>query len=147
MKRAITGILAVLLVWNLSGCRGGGVTENAVVDLGTSEQFSQAELESAVECLKTYFHSGSFYDCTMEEIWYDEEDSKRCAASYLAGANREVADGITAENVISLFGTFTTGADPNKSFSPYATYPYRWLMIRDRADSPWRMDMRGSGQG
>lgn len=143
MKR-MTILLALLCA--LCACGSAGTGNSAAVELGESRQFSQKELEAAVECLEAYFR-GHFRGCTMERIWYDEADSQACAASYLYEYNGPVENGVTEGNVISLFGDFTTGNNPPAGLSANQTYPYRWLMIRDDADSPWRMDMRASGQG
>ena len=49
-----------------------GVVANVQIDIGASEIFSQAEIESAMDVVKNSFVNGRTGWCELVELWYNE---------------------------------------------------------------------------
>lgn len=116
-----------------------GKTANVKVTLGGSAKFTEAELKKAADTILTKFPD--FMDCELTDLWYDEEKSNREIDSYMTSGKGTV-NGVKKENVIILFSNFNTGEKSgDDGFNPNSRYTnWNWILIRDDANSPWRVD-------
>ncbi|MBR3841167.1 MAG: hypothetical protein IKM20_08535 [Erysipelotrichales bacterium] len=121
MKKLISLFLMLICIFGLVGC-GGNVSNVEIIDY-SSEIYTDAEIESAIDVTLDYFKK-EFEGCTLTEITYlgDEE---------LSGY-QEFADRNDAEDVIVLVSTFDvddSGGDG--SLNPNSTYRnWKWILVR-----------------
>ncbi len=134
---AVLAIAAYFLVPN------SGRVQHAKINVGSSEKFSQQEIDSAIDYMIDYFKK-NFHRCKLIELEYNEEWSNALIESdmkYGLGAS----NGATADNMIVLIMDFHTGAigiDPG--WSPNFTYTgYKCILIRDNKDSEWKREAMG----
>lgn len=138
MKRVATYLIMILIVLILIGCDQGDKYTNLTVDIGESINFSDEEINKAVDCLKSNF---DFEACTLTKIYYDEKKSTTAAKNYLQfGKGSE--NKVKAENVIVLFSDFDVdGSGKNPVLEPNSTYTdYNWILIRDDKSKNWKID-------
>ena len=137
MKRIFAIFLALALCGSLAAC-GGADVKNVKVDLGSSERFSEAERQAAVDCVLREFRKWDT-PCTVQAVYYDEasydaEKEALYASSFSQGM-------FEPEHVILLYSNFHTpeGAQAG-GFNPDADYTgWKWILVRDHAKASWRM--------
>jgi len=137
MKKLYTIILALALCASLAAC-GNGSAKNAVIDLGDSERFTQAERQAAVECVLRAFRKWDT-PCTVQAVYYDEAGYDAGKEAFYASSFNQGMFG--PEDVILLYSDFHTpeGAQAG-GFNPDADYTgWKWTLVRDHAKAPWRV--------
>lgn len=138
-KVLLPGLLAIMalsLCLALSAC-GGGDASGVARDVGTSELFTEEEINAAMDCVIEQFEK-NFDSCTMTKLWYDEEHAKGWTEQYEEGT------------VIVLLSSFDVDASGEKNgFSANSTVTgWSWILVRQgdgwvldgwgEADSNWR---------
>jgi len=136
MKRIVAIFLALALLLGLAAC-GGADVKNVKVDLGSSERFSEAERQAAVDFVMKQFKTG-YEGCTLKRIYYDETESLRLAKSYIDEPQYPIY-GMDPNDIIVLFSDFHTPAELSGGFTPDEDYNgWSWYLIRDGKGEPWR---------
>lgn len=128
MKKIIILLCILLLVFSLVSCKQ------------KSPEFSEKEIESAIEVVKNDF---DFPASTLTEVWYDEEKADTMRKGYLENG-RGSENKIKAENVIVLLSNFDVGDSVGGGLNPNSTYTdFNWILIRDDKVSDWKIDDKG----
>jgi beta-lactamase regulating signal transducer with metallopeptidase domain len=99
--------------------------------------FDDAELDAAFDCARAAFDGKTR---RLENLWYSHY---RCAAmreSYLRNGRGGV-NGVEPENVLVLFCDYTLLEAPGREEQFFTDWML--ILIRDDADSPWRIDDQG----
>ena len=121
MKKIKVFLMLVLCLVLLTAC-GGGDVRNVKRETGTSEQYSDAQIQLAMNEVLEFFRK-EFDGCTMIEIRYDEE-------KYAERQRAESED--YGRDVIILLTDFdvdSSGGDG--SLNPNSTYRnYQWTLAR-----------------
>lgn len=126
MKKLL--FLIVYLCIILVACNSGKV-KNVEVIIGSSEKFSEAEIEEAVTLVKQKFKD--FEGCDLTKLWYDEERSDWYVANI----------GADAENTMVLFSNFKTSKHAiNGGFNPDSNYTdWMWILKRASKANKWEI--------
>jgi len=141
MKKSITFLCLILMIFSLVACKQSGSKDNVIVEVGQSTKFSKKEINAAMDCVIDNFE---FPACTLKKVLYDEEKSNTLISGYLSNGRGSV-NGVKAENVIILLSTFyVDGSGNNPVLNPDSTYTdYQWILIRDSKTSKWKIDDQG----
>lgn len=141
IKHLLILLIIFILCVSLAACKKLGVTENAEIDYGNSNKFSEDEIESAVDIAMDHFRD-NFQNCELIKIWYDEEVSDTMVYSYLTYGHGAFGHGISkvkSENVIGLLFDFYVeprGAKPY--FEPDTMYcGWNMILIKDSKTDKW----------
>ena len=121
MKKLITLVLVLICVIGLVAC--GGNVKNVKITDYSSEIYSDAEIENAIDVAINYFEK-NFEGCTLTEIAYlgdDELDDWQ-----------EFAERNNADDVIVLVSSFDVGASGGDgSLNPNSIYTnWKWVLVR-----------------
>ena len=121
MKKLIALVLALVCVIGLVAC--GGNVKNVKITDYSSEIYSDAEIENAIDVAINYFEK-NFEGCTLTEITYlgdDELDNWQ-----------EFAERNNADDVMVLVSSFNVGASGGDgSLNPNSTYTnWKWVLVR-----------------
>ena len=121
MKKLIALVLALVCVIGLVAC--GGNVKNVKITDYSSEIYSDAEIENAIDVAINYFEK-NFEGCTLTEITYlgdDELDNWQ-----------EFAERNNADDVMVLVSSFNVGASGGDgSLNPNSTYTnWKWILVR-----------------
>ena len=121
MKKLIALVLALVCVSGLVAC--GGNIKNVIITDYSSEIYSDAEIESAINVAIDYFEK-EFEGCTLTEITYLGDDK---LADW-----QEFADRNNATDVIVLVSSFDVDASGGDgSLNPNSTYTnWKWILVR-----------------
>lgn len=127
MKKLIALVLALVCVIGLVAC--GGNVKNVKITDYSSEIYSDAEIENAIDVAINYFEK-NFEGCTLTEITYlgdDELDNWQ-----------EFAERNNADDVMVLVSSFNVGASGGDgSLNPNSTYTnWKWVLVRTN-DGKW----------
>ena len=127
MKKLIALVLALVCVIGLVAC--GGNVKNVKITDYSSEIYSDAEIENAIDVAINYFEK-NFEGCTLTEITYlgdDELDNWQ-----------EFAERNNADDVMVLVSSFNVGASGGDgSLNPNDTYTnWKWVLVRTN-DGKW----------
>ena len=127
MKKLIALVLALVCVIGLGAC--GGNVKNVKITDYSSEIYSDAEIENAINVAINYFEK-NFEGCTLTEITYlgdDELDNWQ-----------EFAERNNADDVMVLVSSFNVGASGGDgSLNPNDTYTnWKWVLVRTN-DGKW----------
>ena len=127
MKKLIALVLALICVIGLVAC--GGNVKNVKITDYSSEIYSDAEIENAINVAINYFEK-NFEGCTLTEITYlgdDELDNWQ-----------EFAERNNADDVMVLVSSFNVGASGGDgSLNPNDTYTnWKWVLVRTN-DGKW----------
>ncbi len=136
--KIIFPIFLLLLVYFIVASTQGGKTDNVVVTIEESDQFTEEELNEAIKAVKKKFRG--FDGCEMTELWYSEKDSIKTIEGYLrSGGGSE--SGIKKENVVVLFSNFNVDSSgANNGFNPNSTYTdWNWILVRNSITNNWRV--------
>ena len=135
MKKVIAFVVVLVCMLSLTAC--GGIVENVKITDYSSEVYSDAEIESAIDVAIKYFKK-NFDGCTLTEITYSGDDSLDDA--------QDVADRNNADDVIVLVSTFEVDASGGDgSLEPNSTYTdYKWFLVR-RNGGKWKHVDHGYG--
>ena len=131
-KRIVILSLITVLMFLLVGCQKDGKTDNAKVDLGKSDVYSEQEREKAVEAVKEKFKE--FSNCELTKVWYDENTDLASAA-------------LKEKNKIVLYTNFKTGdVEESSGLKKNSKVDgWSWTLQRDSKDDDWRIVDYGEG--
>jgi len=139
MKRVLSIICLILICFTLVACSREGKSDEVIITIGESDQFSEKETNEAIESIKEKFKD--FEGCELTDLWYDEEKSNSFIEGYMESGHGSI-NGVSAENVIVLLSNFdvdSSGAEGG--FDPNSTYSnWNWILIRDSKTSEWQVD-------
>lgn len=121
MKKLITSVFALFLALSLVAC-DGNVNQVKITDY-SSEIYSDAEIESAIDVAIDYFNQ-NFEGCTLTEITYLGDDQLDDWQEFVERNN--------ADDVIVLISTFEVDASGGDgSLNPNSTYTdWNWVLVR-----------------
>ena len=121
MKQLIAFILALVCVIGLVAC--GGNVKNVKITDYSSEIYSDAEIENAIDVAIDYFEK-NFEGCTLTEITYLGDDK--------LDDWQEFAERNNADDVMVLVSSFSVGASGGDgSLNPNSTYTnWKWVLVR-----------------
>ena len=127
MKKLIALVLALVCVIGLVAC--GGNVKNVKITDYSSEIYSDAEIENAIDVAINYFEK-NFEGCTLTEITYLGDDD---LANW-----QEFAERNNADDVLVLVSSFNVGASGGDgSLNPNSTYTnWKWVLVRTN-DGKW----------
>ncbi len=133
-KRLFAFLFLILLPAALfTGC---GSTWGMQRDIGTSDRYSPAQLEAAMDVVARHFRR-HFDGCTLTELRYDEAFSDRYAAEW--------AQQYDAKNAIVLLSSFDVGPTSDGSLTPNQTYTrWQWILTSD-IPGIWTLQTWGYG--
>ena len=140
MKKLLTLVFCVIICFTFSSCAVNfGKTANAVVSIGKSSKFSKAELQSAVDCIKSKFKD--FHGCTLTKLWYNEKQSTKMTQDYTTIGKGSVSK-VKKENVIVLYSNFSVASTGGENgLNPNSKYTnWNWILIRDNKKGSWRAE-------
>ena len=122
MKKRISVILCVLLLFSLCSCNEGK-TDGAAVPFVESEIYSQEDISLAISTIIKEFKAG-WSGCTLTEIYYAGDD---VLAEY-----QDWADRYNADEVIVLLASFDTGSPAGNSGlnSDFTYKDWNWILVR-----------------
>lgn len=124
MIKKLSLILVIALLTAVL-CSCGGNIKNAKKDIGPSDIYTSAEIDSAMNVAMAYFEK-EFEGCTLLEIYYDDEKAAMTAKEYEDRWNTQVIV------LYSSFDVDSSGGDG--SFNATSTY-YGWKWILSRTDN------------
>ena len=121
MKKLIAMVLALVCVIGLVAC--GGNTKNVRIIDYSSEMYSDAEIENAIDVVINYFEK-NFEGCTLTEITYLGDDK--------LDDWQEFAERNNAADVMVLVSSFNVDASGGDgSLNPNSTYTnWKWILVR-----------------
>lgn len=121
MKKLIALVLVLVCMFSLAAC--GGNAKNIKITDYSSEIYSDAEIESAIDVAINYFEK-NFEGCTLTEITYLGDDK--------LDDWQEFAERNNADDVIVLVSTFEVDASGGDgSLNPNSTYTnWNWILVR-----------------
>lgn len=132
MKKKVVFVVLIFCIYCLVLVSCGGDSSKADIDLGNSELFAQEELEAAAACVKKEFRI--FGGCTMLNLRYDEEETKKAGNDWKKNFDQEGNIAI----FVSDFETDSAGGDG--SMEPNSTYPdWQWILLQDKRLKTWKI--------
>ncbi len=131
MKKSIMLLLAVGCVIGLAGCSGNvGNVKNVQIGAFTSDIYSDAEIDSAIDVAVDYFQK-QFDGCTLTEITYSGDGELE---NWKEFAGRHQMDEVIVLD--SAFDVDSFGGDG--SLNPNSTYTgWKWILGRTR-NGEWK---------
>lgn len=139
VKRLFILLCMIMVCSLLSACKSDKNSDNIEVEYGDSEQFSDTEMESAIDAIIEKFND--FEGCELIKIWYDENKSNLEVERYHTSGNGLI-NGVKKENVIIFYSDFkvdSTGRNP--VLNPDSTYTdWMWILIREDKTKEWVVD-------
>ena len=126
-------VLCMLIVCSLLyACKSNENSDDVEITYGESEQFSDSEMEDAVDVIIEKFKD--FEGCELIKIWYDESKANLEVERYIARENS-----MKKENIIIFYSDFkvdSTGKNP--VLNPDSTYTdWMWILTRDDITKEW----------
>mgnify|MGYP006377376717 FL=1 len=122
MKKLISVILCILLLFSLCACNRGKI-DDVKMPFMESEIYSQEDISLAISTITKEFETG-WRGCTLTEIYYAGDD---VSAEYQDWAERYNAD-----EVIVLLSSFNTDSPAgNSGLNSDFTYKnWNWILVR-----------------
>lgn len=129
MKKLISVILCVLLLFSLCACNSGKI-DDVKMPFMESEIYSQEDISLAISTITEEFKK-EWNGCTLAEIYYAGDD---VSAEYQDWAERYNAD-----EVIVLLSSFDTDSPAgNSGLNSDFTYKnWNWILVRT-ASGEWK---------
>ena len=135
MKKLRALVLALICVIGLVAC--GGNVKNVKITDYSSEIYSDAEIENAIDVAIDYFEK-NFEGCTLTEITYLGDDK---LDGWQAFAEQNDADDVIV--LVSSFDVDASGGDG--SLNANSTYTnWKWILIRNNGGK-WKHVDHGYG--
>lgn len=129
MKKLISVILCVLLLFSLCACNGEKNVD-VKVPFMESEIYSQEDISLAISTITEEFKK-EWNGCTLTEIYYAGDD---VSAEYQDWADRHNADEVIV--LLSSFDVDSSGGDG--SLNSNSTYDnWNWILVRT-AGGEWK---------
>lgn len=129
--------MAMLLFMLLCGCTKGGDISKVTKTVGTSDIYTQEDIQSAMNVVTKYFKSTEgFQDCTLTELYYDETLSSDSSEAW--------AEQYEAEEAIVLVSSFEVSAYyQSGTLNPDSTYNnFKWILVRSN-NKKWTLETWG----
>lgn len=122
MKKLISVLLCITLLFILSAC-GGGKTDGVTIPFVESEIYSQEDIDLAVNTIINEFEA-EWSGCTLTEIYYSGDD--------VSAEHQDWAGRYNADEVIVLLSTFNTDSPAgNSGLNSDFTYKnWCWILVR-----------------
>lgn len=137
MKRGFRILLAIMILFSLTACKGkadGDIT----IDKGDSSKFSDEEIDSAIKVVKDNF---SFPGSKLKAVRYDEDKSEDAIKDFMEYGKGKGTD-LDPNNIIVLFSDFDiSGENPVLSKVEYKNYS--WTLVRKDKDKEWKIEDQG----
>lgn len=137
MKKIIIVSITAVAIVAIMICLGifsKGNIRNAEVDIGSSEIYTEDEIQSAIDVVLKKFKS---MPAVLNKIYYDEESSGQAAES--------LAKQYNADKVIILYTDFTTYSVALKhGLNPNSQYTYSWILTLT-GNEKWQIQNFGQG--
>ena len=129
MKKLISVILCVLLLFSLCACNSGKI-DDVKMPFVESEIYSQEDVYLAISTITEEFKK-EWNGCTLTEIYYAGDD---VSAEYQDWADRHNADEVIV--LLSSFDVDSSGGDG--SLNSNSTYDnWSWILVRT-AGGEWK---------
>jgi hypothetical protein len=129
MKKLISVILCVLLLFSLCACNSGKIND-VKMPFMESEIYSQEDISLAISAITEEFKK-EWSGCTLTEIYYAGDD---VSAEYQDWADRHNADEVIV--LLSSFDVDSSGGDG--SLNSNSTYNnWSWILVRT-AGGEWK---------
>lgn len=136
MKKIVSFLLCIILIFSITACGSAGDTSNVKVDPIKSSIYTDDDYKQAVNVAMSYFHR-HFTDCTMTNIRYVGDD--------MEDAQKEWAKDYDMDEVIILTSDFKTGRHSDKSLDPDSKYTdWQWILARNKGGK-WKHKDHGYG--
>ena len=86
--------------------------------------YTKEEIKNAIDVIVKQFESTDFNNCTLTDLWYDEDAAIK--------QQTEWAKEYKVENVIVIFSNFKTGSLSSESpLTSHTTYNnYNWILVK-----------------
>ncbi len=122
MKKTLTVIFCVLMLFSLCSCNGGR-TDGVKTPFVESEVYLHEDISLAVSTITEEFKRG-WNGCTLTEIYYAGDD---IIAEY-----QDWADRYNADEVIVLISSFDTDSPAGNSGlnSDFTYQNWNWILVR-----------------
>ncbi len=139
MKKGLSTIFFLAMCFTLLFYSQIGKSNKAIITIGASKQFSEKEIDEAIDCIKDKFKD--FKGCDLTALWYDEEQLNSFIEGYMRNGKGSI-NGVIAENVIVFLSNFDVDSSgAREGFNPNSTYyVWNWILIRDNKKSKWEAD-------
>ena len=126
-------LVVCVFIWMFSSFDRPGTADSVQVDIGSSERFTQEEIESAADLVVSEF---GFLNSELIYLWYDEVISNlKIESSYLD---------LDRDSTIIFFSTIIVSELGGPGFlSPGAMEDIGWVLIRDAQSGEWELLMAG----
>ena len=136
MKKAVYTLTMAVLVFSLAGC-GWGSTRGLQTKIGSSDVFTQEDIESAMGIVTEFFRK-EFEGCTLKTLEYSEELTRDDA--------EEWAEQYDAEEAIVLISSFYVAPNGGDgSLNTDSTYEnWQWILTRNSGEA-WTLQTWGYG--
>jgi len=138
VKKLLAFLCALSMLFSLSACdellASPGISDKAIIGVGDSVRFSDAEIRAAMDCVKQEF--AGFRGCELKKLWYDEAASDQ-EISYAA----MLPDDTLPENVIVLMSELYAGKYGGASgFEADSTCSnWAWTLTRENNSAEWKV--------
>ncbi len=130
MKKVVSIMLCIMVVFSLSACQGK--VNKAKTQEVESSMYSQEDINQAIETIKNDFKSG-WKGCTLQEIYYAGDDYSE--------SHKDWASRNNADEVIVLLSNFKTGSFCSQALNKNSTYSrYNWILVRSEGEQWKRVD-------
>lgn len=132
MKKIFIILCMLIVCSSLYACKSNENSDDVEITYGESEQFSDSEMEDAVDAIIEKFKD--FEGCELIKIWYDESKANLEVERYLTRENS-----MKKENIIIFYSDFkvdSTGKNP--VLNPGSTYTnWMWILTREDITKEW----------
>lgn len=127
----VIGIILLLLWPHISGD-----ISNVNRTVMQSELYSKKDITDAMQIVENKFKS-DFNDCTLSDLWYDEDISQSSSEKW--------AEQYNSDEAIVLLSNFKVGSfGGDGSLNPGDTYKnWQWILVRDKDSDKWKLETWG----
>lgn len=117
-------LIIIITLLSLVACNSKSNVNNVNKQIGKSNEYTNEEIENAMDVVVKQFQSIDFNDCTLTDLWYDEDTTIK--------QQEEWAKEYKVENVIIILSHFKTGSLSSESpFTSHTTYDnYNWILVK-----------------
>lgn len=131
--RNIYTIVWICMLFTLFGCQKQGDSNDVQLTLDTTNRFTQAELQAAVDVVTKNFEA--FTDCELKTLHYEDALQEEYIEKHMQYSSVQGKD---PANIILLTSSFHTGKQASQSLQPDSLYEgWVWVLQREDASSPW----------
>ena len=132
MKSICRYIIVFCVSLLTTGCVSKGEIDNAEIEYGESETFTQHELEAAVDTILKMFKD--FPDCELHTLQYSEELTQQYQQS------DEADDKYKGYEIVAYVSHFTTGLESDREgFTPDSDSDFQWILGRKNNKDEWEI--------